>query len=404
MEAKFIALAIPIFFILIGLEILVARWQGVERYGFEDSITNLSCGIGQQILGTMFKGGVVGAYVWVYQHWRLHEFSPSSVWAWVLVMLGVDLCYYWYHRGMHRVGVLWAGHTVHHQSEELNLTVALRQAWLVQFVGWLFYLPLAVAGFPPVMFLVMTTVNTLYQFWIHMKGVPKLGPLEWVLSTPSQHRAHHAINPVYIDKNYAGMFIIWDRLFGTFVEEDEEPVYGTVQRLNSWNPLWANLEYLVELWRRGGRGHSWTDRLTVWFRPPGWDPALGVEVPAPPVDVATYRKYRPPVVPGVRPYVVANFVLVTLATTGFLVLESTAPRVWVAVVAALLLVTLVVWGGLFERRGWARPLEALRLVAVTAVLARLWTSADVAQRPLVLAGLAVTAGLALWLWRLPRSD
>ena len=194
----------------------------------------------------------------------------------------MDFFYYWFHRWSHEVNAGWAAHIVHHQSEEMNLAVALRQSVFQGALSWVFYLPLALVGFPPAMFLTVSALNTLYQFWIHTRAIGKLGPLEWVLNTPSHHRVHHGRNPKYIDRNHAGSLIVWDRMFGTFQEEEEEPVYGITRPLASWNPVWANFHYWAELWRTARRATRLQDRFRIFWKPPGWRPEeLGGYEPAP---------------------------------------------------------------------------------------------------------------------------
>ncbi|MCS6911916.1 MAG: sterol desaturase family protein [Myxococcales bacterium] len=277
------------------MELLATRRQGDWRYHFQDSITNLSCGIGQQVIGVFVRSGPLLVYMAVYERLRLHTFSPRSLGAWILILLLVDLCYWVYNWASHRVNFLWATHVVHHQSEEYNLSVALRQSRFAQTTSWLFYLPLAVTGFPAAMCLTMVTLNTLYQFWIHTPAVGRLGPLEWILNIPSHHRVHHGIDPRYIDRNYAGIFIIWDQLFGTFRREDDEPVYGTVKPLRSWNPLWANIEHWVRMAQMARQTRRIRDKLLVWVMPPEWRPAdLGGPVAIPEVSWATQRKYAVP--------------------------------------------------------------------------------------------------------------
>jgi alkylglycerol monooxygenase len=291
-DARYIALAVPFFLLLIGVELGVNRRQGDLRYTFHDAITSIGCGVGQQVLGVFMLAVRVGGYALVYEHLRVATLSPRSPLAWLALLFAVDLGYYAYHRASHRVAFFWATHIVHHQSEEYNLSTALRQSWFTGLTSWLFYLPLAVFGFPPVMYVAMVTLNTLFQFWIHTRAVGRLGWLELVLNTPSHHRVHHGINPKYIDRNYAGVFILWDRLFGTFKAEEEEPVYGTVQPLRSFNPLWANVEHWVELWGRARRTRRLRDKLLVWVTPPEWRSAdLGGPVVVPEVSGATRPKY-----------------------------------------------------------------------------------------------------------------
>ena len=253
-----IVLSIPIFFVLMGIELVVVRWQRKDYYVLADSVSDISCGIISQLFEVFAKTALFAAYLYVYGHHRLRTFSETSPLVFVLGFLGVDFLYYWYHRKSHEMGVFWAAHVVHHQSEEYNLAVALRQG-SIQF-SWIFYLPLAVVGLPPAVFLTVSSLDTLYQFWIHTRAIGRLGPLEWVLCTPSHHRVHHARNPKYIDRNYGGTLIVWDRLFGTFRQEDEEPVYGITTPLRSWNrcgPTSATGRRCSRT--RAGPARSWTN-------------------------------------------------------------------------------------------------------------------------------------------------
>ena len=213
----------------------------------------------------------------------VERYSAGGKWlAAIVLFLGVDCAYYWFHRIAHEYNAPWAGHVVHHSSEDYNLAVALRQGTFQGLFSWVFYLPLALVGFPPAWFAAVSSFDTLYQFWIHTRLIGKLGPLEWVFNTPSHHRVHHARNPKYLDKNYAGTLIIWDRMFGTFQAEEEEPVYGLVKPLNSWNPLWANLHVWNDLFRDAWLAPRWSDKLRIWFMPPGWRPEGLPPNPSPP--------------------------------------------------------------------------------------------------------------------------
>ena len=377
MDEKYVALAIPFFFLLIGVEWLVLRWRGPRRaYRFADSITNMSCGIGQQVLEPFLKSLALVPYAWLWTHARVFTVGPGSVLAWVVLVLGVDLGYYAFHRASHRIGVLWAVHSVHHQSEEYNLSVALRQPWLESIISPVFYLPLAVLGFPPVMYLGGVTINTLYQFWIHTRAVGKLGPVEWIMNTPSHHRVHHGIDPQYVDRNYAGIFIVWDRLFGTYEREEREPVYGTVKAVPTWNPLAANLSHWGELWKMSAATRSFVDKVRVWFAPPEWRPAdLGGVVTVPPADPAMHPRYDARAPRAVVAYVALQFALTVAATTGYLWVESSATSAFLGACALVFVATVVAWGGLLEKRRWAWPLELVRLTAGVALLAVAWRGA-----------------------------
>jgi sterol desaturase/sphingolipid hydroxylase (fatty acid hydroxylase superfamily) len=253
--------AIPIFFLLILVEWIFSYFRGEEIYNPTDAINNLSCGILMQLVAVFGFTAMSAAYVRVYETVAPRHLAPSF-WTWIFILIGVDFFYYWFHRVSHRSAFFWASHVVHHQSEEYNLSVALRQSALGGFFSWVFYLPLAALGFPPEMFAVSYSVNLLYQFWIHTRAIKRLGALEWVLNTPSHHRVHHGRNPKYLDKNYAGALIVWDRWFGTFQPEEEEPTYGIVKPLRSWNPVWANFHVWVEILRRKAMPASNPD-LTV---------------------------------------------------------------------------------------------------------------------------------------------
>ena len=235
MDSIFIVAAIPIFFACIGVEWWIASRRRLPYYRFADAISNLGNGMGEQVIGAFAVPITVGIYAAIWRHFRVATIPMRSIAAWIAIFFLVDLAYYVFHRAAHRVNFLWAGHVVHHQSEEYNFSVALRQSWFGQLTSWIFYVPLAIAGFPPAMFLTMTTLNTLYQFFIHTRLVKRLGPIEWIMNTPSHHRVHHGVNPRYVDRNYAGILIVWDRWFGTFEPEGDEPVYGLVKPLGSFN-------------------------------------------------------------------------------------------------------------------------------------------------------------------------
>ena len=282
--------------------------------------------------------------------------------AWIACFVAQDFLYYWFHRWSHEVSAGWAAHVVHHQSEEYNLTVALRQGAFQPAFSWVFYLPLAVLGFPPAMFLAVSSFNTLYQFWIHTRLIGRLGPLEWVLNTPSHHRVHHARNPRYIDRNHGGTLIVWDRLFGTFGEERDEPVYGITKPLASWNPLWANLHYWVEMGDVARRARRPLDKVRVLWKRPGWRPAdLGGYVGPTDVDRATYVPYEVPVARGLQLYALAQFVLVNLGTVAFLYQSQRLGPTARAAGALAIAWSLASLGGLLDRRPWAPALEAGRL-------------------------------------------
>lgn len=365
MPVDYIVLAIPVFFLLIGLELLITRLLERDYYRLTDSLADLSCGMVQQLLEVLVKTLLFAGYLFVWSRYRLLEVPGTSAVAWVLCFLGVDFLYYWFHRLSHEVNAFWAAHVVHHQSEEYNLAVALRQGALQGWFSWVFYLPLAVLGFPPLMFLATSSFNTLYQFWIHTRVIGKLGFLEWILNTPSNHRVHHGRNPQYIDRNHGGTLIVWDRLFGTYQTEEDEVVYGVTNPLRSWNPVWANLHYWVELFQKASRTSRLSDKVRLFLKPPGWHPAdLGGFVSAPEVDPGSYRKWETPLPRGLGLYGLAQFALVLIVTAYALFQQDGLGRLAFGGLAAVAALSLVGLGGLFERRAWALSLEAARQVAL----------------------------------------
>ena len=392
----YIILAIPVFFLLIGLELLWARWQERDYYRLNDSIGDLSCGILQQLFEVFAKTFIFAGYLFLYSRARLFEI-PGTAWAWALCFLGVDFFYYWFHRLSHERNGLWATHLVHHQSEEYNLAVALRQSAFGGLFSWVFYLPLALAGFPPVMFLACSSINTLYQFWIHTRTIGKLGPLEWVMNTPSHHRVHHACNPKYIDRNYAGVLIVWDRLFGSFKPEGEEPAFGITKPLRSWNPLWANLHYWVELFDKARRSTRWSDRLRVFTARPGWQPEeLGGYQPPPEIDRASQRKFDTPIAPGLSLYALLQFIVVLVFTSALLFNQNRWSYAVLCGGALAVVWSLVGLGALLEGRRWALIAEVARV----AVLATSGTAVLAQGGRMSWAALSAVAGVVCGAWLL----
>jgi len=315
MEA--IILSIPIFFILIAAEFGWGLAKRENPYRLNDTFANIGCGIGQQVTGLFFKGVIFSAYIYLYLHFRWFTI-PSTPLNMLFLFLGVDFFYYWFHRLSHEVNWIWATHIVHHQSEEYNLSVALRQSWFQGLISWVFYIPLALVGFDPTSLVLVAAFNTLYQFWIHTKFIKNLGPLEWILNTPSHHRVHHGSNPQYIDKNHAGTLIIWDRLFGTFQAEEEEVVYGITTPLNSWNPIYANFHYWGDLWR-GARPLPWREKLRYWQAAPGWRPALAKDSsPVVERSAANYQKFDTTIPVSWKWYGGIQFLTLLIYTSFFL--------------------------------------------------------------------------------------
>lgn len=267
-----VTLAIPAFVLLVLAEMIVARIKDRSRYEPRDTLTSLLLGTGSTVAGVLSGGLVFALATWV---WQFRLFDISWAWYWfVLAFVLDDLAYYVFHRSAHRVRWFWASHVIHHSSQHYNLSTALRQTWTGFFsLGFLFRLPLFLIGFPPAMIFFVAGINLIYQFWIHTEVIGRMPRwFEAVMNTPSHHRVHHATNPRYLDRNYAGVFIVWDRIFGTFEPErdDDRPRYGIVHNLGSFNVLWAAVHEWVGIAKDVWRAPTWRARLNYMIRPPGW--------------------------------------------------------------------------------------------------------------------------------------
>ena len=381
-----IALAVPFFLLALLLELAVDRIKGRNYFRTNDAINSLSAGT-LSTTGGYFTG-FISLFFWGYvlENFSIIDMpltwfdaSLSGIILWVVAALAWDFSYYWFHRFSHEISIFWAAHAVHHQSEDYNLSTALRQTSTDFLFSWVFYVPLFLIGFPLEVLLTVKAVNLIYQFWVHTQFVRRLGVLDYVLVTPSNHRVHHAQNERYIDKNYGGMLILWDRMFGTFQDErDDEPVvFGVRKPLANWNPFWANLQVYDYLWFDAVHTKRWRDKLGVWFRPTGWRPEdVAQRYPKSRVDLATFDKFDPPVALPVRRYVLAQFMVAIV--TVLLIADLYAKAGAVAVIwPCFVLWTQLYTIGLFnEGRVYAARLEVVRLVLVVPVAAGLFVASS----------------------------
>jgi alkylglycerol monooxygenase len=243
-----IVIAIPFFALLIAAEAYLSVRQQREDYEGKDAWTNIALGFGSVFFGLIF-GFIQGFfYNGIYENIAPYKMPMNAWWAWAILLFVDDFAYYWFHRFSHEIRFFWNFHVVHHSSNQYNLSVAVRQSWFSGIAHWIFYLPAALLGFPLWAFVTMHGLNLIYQFWIHTKLVKKLPAFfEYILNTPSHHRVHHGVNDDYLDKNYGGIFIFWDRMFGTFVSETETPRYGIIKPIYSYNWLWINTHGWAEM-------------------------------------------------------------------------------------------------------------------------------------------------------------
>jgi sterol desaturase/sphingolipid hydroxylase (fatty acid hydroxylase superfamily) len=345
--------------------------RGTGYYRLNDAINSLSMGI----LSTASKLAVYGfgaaLLYWYGENFGLWRISLDSPLAWVLSFIGYDFLYYWYHRICHERQLFWASHVAHHQSEEYNLSTALRQTSMSFLYAWLFFLPCFIVGVPPEMYVTVASLNLLYQFWVHTRHLPKLGWFEWVFVTPSNHRVHHARNPRYVDRNYGGVFILWDRLFGSFQEElDEEPVeFGISKPLASWNPVRANLHIFQKMLRECLATNNLRDRFYIWIAPTAWRPADLPPEPAPDLSA----KYDPACSTAAKAYALCLLLAMYLWGSYYLLAFADAPYLSRLLGFCLILAALLEAGAALENRlrGALANIRRSALVLSAAALASL---------------------------------
>jgi alkylglycerol monooxygenase len=368
-------LAVPFFVLAIAVELVYGLLKGRNTFRLNDSVSSLFLGVLSQARRFVTLG--VGGYFYylITQYFSLPLLDASHWFTWVLAFVLYDFCYYWLHRMGHERTILWAAHVAHHQSEDYNLTTALRQTSTGFLLGWIFYIPLFVVGVPAEVVITVGSLNLIYQFWVHTEHIPKLGWYEWVFVTPSNHRVHHAQNDIYLDRNYGGVFILWDRLFGTFQEElDDEPVvFGIRGPLHSWNPVRALTHIYVDMARDSWRTARWGDKLKVWVARTGWRPEdVAQRYPREKNDLSHFHKYDPQVSTRVSLYAFFQLVAAVLLLNF---MEGATLGYWSGVALwALLLATTVVTALWLEGRdvGYLLKLERLRLACFGVLVGAAW--------------------------------
>ncbi|NVK36629.1 MAG: sterol desaturase family protein [Gammaproteobacteria bacterium] len=360
-------LAIPLFLIFMAMEFLYLRLCGRSLHRYNDSVTSLSMGLCLLISDALLKAYTFTVFIYLWQHHRLFDFAATDLITWVVFFFGVDFCYYWFHRCAHEINILWGTHVGHHQSEEYNLTTALRQSAFQYAFSWVFYLPLAILGCPPQVFLVQFIILKLYQFWLHTQAIYRIPGLEGFFSTPSSHRVHHAKNPVYIDRNYGGTLVIWDRLFGTWQPELKQEAchYGTTRPLDTFNPIKANLQHWNMLLKDTLHTRSLRDKFSLWFQPTGWRPndclSLEHDTSAMQKDGCRDRqKYDPPTSKLNKIYAGIIMLSLFLLSTLFLFLTPSLVFWQLTLGSCLIILGLVVANDLLESKTTYLKFEVVR--------------------------------------------
>lgn len=355
-----VVIAIPIYFLLMGIELIVLRFQKNPSYRLNDAITNINLGVMSQVTGIFIMVLSIGVYTLVFENFAFLKIQ-NNIWTFLLLFFLYDLCYYWAHRMSHEINLFWGGHVVHHSSEEYNLSVALRQSSTQTIWTFFFYLPLALIGFDPISLVLVSGLNLLYQFWIHTEAIDRMGFLEKFMNTPSHHRVHHGRNPKYIDKNHGGTFIIFDKWFGTFKEEDEKPTYGITTPVKSWNPVWVNISHYSSMKEELGHISNWKDRIRYLFNKPGWLPDYLGGYRAPKEIEPEYQKFDTTVPKPLNIYVFFQYVLLMGLTAFFLFNLNTFGFLPKILISGLIIWSTVGFSGIFEQNKWYHVQEVLRI-------------------------------------------
>lgn len=367
---QYVQQATPFFVGLMTLELVVGFLKtGAPVITISDGITSLSAGMVSRLPLLLMRGCELSAYMHVWNHYRLVELPWDSAWTWWFTFLGVDFGYYWVHRFAHEVAVLWAAHQVHHSSEYYNLTTALRQSVTQPFTSWVFYLPMALAV-PPSIFAVHIQLNLLYQFWIHTELIRDLGPLEWILNTPKHHRVHHGRNLYCIDKNYGGILIIWDRLFGTFAQEADQVVYGLVFPIKKFEILYVQLHYYLYLWKKSKTYKTISNKLSTFLNGPSWKPGkrrLGDHNDNPKVT-GKEVPHNPSWSLPVQIYAVIHFLLVLKTYHDLFENKMILSQLTILGMTGYVLLTLTSLGFLIDQRPSSAVLELFRCVVMMTLL------------------------------------
>jgi alkylglycerol monooxygenase len=347
-----IILTIPFLALVVVLEMVVSIKRGRKTYRTNDTLANLSQGLISQLVAACTPLLQIGIYALVFMTLGYQVDSPfwHSWYGFAVAVVLFDFCEYWLHRAGHEIAIFWAAHTVHHQGEELNICTALRQESQNAVLGWPFYLPMAFLGVPPDIFGFSLLFVQYYQIWAHTEQVGKLGWLDGVVTTPSNHRVHHSVNDCYVDRNYGGLFVLWDRLFGTYAVETERCVFGTRTPLRSFNPLRAVVQVYGALLHDAWHAQRWQDKLKVFVMRPGWRPAdVAQRFPHAPFDPQRER-YDPPATGGAKAAAIGLFLATAVGCGFFLWNAETMDTATRFLCLALLIVPLCGVGWLLERR------------------------------------------------------
>ncbi|PWJ44031.1 sterol desaturase family protein [Sediminitomix flava] len=362
----------PIILGLLILEIVYCLWKKNGYYKFQDTVANIGTAIGNQSVNLVVAAVILKSFEWLHSNYAYFKIE-NTWWSLALLLLLIDFLFYWFHRLGHTINLFWAAHMPHHSSEEMNLGVGLRASVTQRIFAFTFFWPLPLIGWDASTIYAMVGLHLLASYWHHTRVIPKLGWFEKCFNSPSHHRVHHGVNPQYLDKNFGEFLIIWDKMFGTFEEENKEVCYGVTHPPRTWDPTNIYFQYWLQIWRDAVAAPHWIDKIKVWFMPLGWRPR-GLDSTkdyqgSPGYTLHEQVKFRSKQFKGTKPYLVFQvflglfFMYITVNTNikgiDGEVLLSTQER-WFYSVALFLMIT--AWGGILEAKKWSVPLEIFRLL------------------------------------------
>ncbi|WP_306013509.1 MULTISPECIES: sterol desaturase family protein [unclassified Allomuricauda] len=359
--------ATPFFIGLVLIEILYGRFVKDQKHNLMDTVSSLSSGLTNVVKDSLGLVLILVSYPFLLEHLALIEIKATWL-VWVVAFIALDFAGYWNHRLSHHINLFWNQHVIHHSSEEFNLACALRQP-ISNLLGYyaLLLIPAALLGVPNQVIAILAPIHLFAQFWYHTQYIGKMGILEYVIVTPSQHRVHHAINPEYIDKNLGQIFCIWDRMFGTFQEEldDVPPQYGVLKPANTWNPIIINFQHIWRLMQDAWRTRSYWDKLRIWFMPTGWRPQdvkdkYPVEVIQ---DVYNFKKYSPETSPWLKGYALFQLIATTFLMLFMFYSYSEIGFDGLLLFGAFIFVGIYGYTTLMDRKSYAVWIEVIRGVA-----------------------------------------
>ncbi len=361
MQLNILAFAVPFFLFFMYVEYLFIVKKGGRYSSFNELVSNISIGIAERLSDVLAASLFYFVYDYLQKKWGFFSIKPS-VFLWIILLIITDFIWYWYHRLAHEINLLWALHVVHHQSEDFNYTVSARITFFQALARTGFWCILPIIGFPASMITSILLVHGLYPFFIHTKAIGKLGVLEYILVTPSHHRVHHASNPNYLDKNYGDVLIIWDKLFGTFKKEGNEPiVYGLTQPLQTFSFLWQHFHFFIELWIAIKKEKSFSRKIKILFGKPN---TLSYSLRAEAELYFNIHQNKEAIQEKLNRYVVWQMVLLLISLFAFILFEHYFTVFQIMCIALIIVLTLINCGAIMEKKRWIFQVEFLRCIIV----------------------------------------